>query len=243
MDSLSGDDLDLLRKVLDTITTGQELDLQRFGSAGGTLAALETDAELDDYTYRVAGCVGEFWTRMCRAHLFPQAALDLDCLIADGIRFGKGLQLVNILRDLPRDLRMGRCYIPVPRLAPAGLTPVDLLQPENEGAFRPVYGELLDLAEANLAAGWSYTNSIPPGQWRIRLACAWPILLGVRTIELLRTGQILAPAHEIKVSRAEVRTILLRSVLRVPFPGAFRALWHPPVRGIGKAVASSGDLT
>ena len=38
------------------------------------IVALETPSELDDYTYRVAGCVGEFWTRICRIHLFPQRA-------------------------------------------------------------------------------------------------------------------------------------------------------------------------
>ena len=60
---------------------------------------------MDDYTYRVAGCVGEFWTRLCRAHLFPRAVVDDAMLLRDGIRFGKGLQLVNILRDIPADLR------------------------------------------------------------------------------------------------------------------------------------------
>ncbi len=74
------DDQKLIRDVLATITSGQELDLRRFGSlsptesrpAGQQIIALETAAELDDYTYRVAGCVGEFWTKICRAHLFPQ---------------------------------------------------------------------------------------------------------------------------------------------------------------------------
>src|SRR6266478_1488246 len=106
-----------MRLVLDTITGGQELDLRRFATAAETrIVALRTDEELDDYTYRVAGCVGEFWTRLCRAHLFPTAALDEGALIQNGIRFGKGLQLVNVLRDLPADLRQGRCYLPEDRL-------------------------------------------------------------------------------------------------------------------------------
>src|SRR5215472_8560166 len=65
-------DQKLIREVLDTITSGQELDLKRFETGsqpaqGGTprLISLQTDAELDDYTYRVAGCVGRFWTKMC----------------------------------------------------------------------------------------------------------------------------------------------------------------------------------
>ena len=103
----------LVRDVLATITSGQELDLRRFaGASAEKIIALETAPELDDYTYRVAGCVGEFWTKMCRAHLFPRARLEERQFIADGVRFGKGLQLVNILRDLPADLRKGRCYLP-----------------------------------------------------------------------------------------------------------------------------------
>ena len=105
--------------------------------------------------------------------------------------------------------------------------PAVALCPETEQKFRPVYDELLKLAEAHLAAGWEYTNTIPHGQWRVRLACAWPILIGVRTLERLRTANPLDPARRIKVSRAEVRGILWRSVIRVPFPGAFRNLWQP----------------
>src|SRR6185369_7868636 len=118
LQTLSPGDLKLVREVLVTITSGQELDLRRFGGSAtgnhpaGKIIPLETAVELDDYTYRVAGCVGEFWTKICRAHLFPKAKLDEKQFIADGIRFGKGLQLVNILRDLPADLQKGRCYLP-----------------------------------------------------------------------------------------------------------------------------------
>ena len=61
----------------------------------GQIVALGNDSELDDYTYRVAGCVGEFWTQMCCAHLFPEKPLDDAWLLKNSIRFGKGLQLVN----------------------------------------------------------------------------------------------------------------------------------------------------
>ena len=119
LNTLSTADLHLVRDVLVTITSGQELDLQRFGQSGlppatapRPIIALQTDAELDDYTYRVAGCVGEFWTKICRAHLFPNARLDEAQLIADGIRFGQGLQLVNILRDLQPTSKMAAVTCP-----------------------------------------------------------------------------------------------------------------------------------
>ena len=214
-----------INAVLETITGGQELDLRRFGGASErALVALANAEELEDYTYRVAGCVGEFWTRMCRAHLFPRASLDDARLLANGIRFGKGLQLVNILRDLPKDLRTGRCYLPAPELATCGLTPADLLVPANEARLRPVYNCWLGRAEQHLAAGWEYTNTLPRAQIRLRLACAWPVLIGQQTLRRLRVGNVLDPAGRIKITRAEVRTIVAKTVLRYPFAGAWRRL-------------------
>ena len=234
-------DQKLVRDVLDTITSGQVLDLRRFGgtAAGQKIIALETGVELDDYTYRVAGCVGEFWTKICRAHLFPDVRLDDKQLIEDGIRFGKGLQLVNILRDLPVDLKNGRCYLPVQRLDEAKLFPEILLSPVSEEKFRVVYQEYLDKAAAHLAAGWRYTNSLPFGQFRVRLACAWPILIGVRTIEKLRAANVTQLQQRVKVSRGEVRTIIFRSLLASPFPFAWRKL--SPL-SVSKAVASGREL-
>jgi len=224
------EDRECIREVLRTITSGQELDLQRFGGAAAEhIVALLNEGELDDYTYRVAGCVGEFWTRMCEAHVFHAMELDILTLSIPhfdqlSVRFGKGLQLVNILRDLPVDLRRGRCYLPEGKLRAAGLAPADLLKPENEPRLRPLYDTYLNAARAHLEAGWEYTNLVP-GSPRVRLACAWPILIGARTLALLRTGNVLDPARRIKVSRAEVKRILLRSVMGLIVPPLWRGLF------------------
>ena len=220
------DDQRLIREVLAVITSGQELDVRRFAEAGPQrIVALKTDEEFENYTYRVAGCVGEFWTRVCRAHLFPRANLDDGWFLGHGVRFGKGLQSVNILRDLALDLRQGRCYLPEDRLWALGLTPVDLLNPENEVRFRPMYDAYLGQADANLAAGWEYTLRLPRSQVRVRLACAWPILIGARTLSKLRTGKVLAPELRTKISRPELRWLILRSVLLYPWPAAWQRLF------------------
>lgn len=228
-------DVQRVRQVLATITSGQELDLQRFAGLAATgaarsIIALQTEAELDDYTYRVAGCVGEFWTQLCLAHVFSRGELSGNPELTgprfreQGVRFGQGLQLVNILRDLPADLRHGRCYLPADQLAGAGLTPVDLLDPAHETKFRPLYRRYLDQAEAHLAAGWNYTNTIPWAQARLRLACAWPILIGLETLQRLRAEPVLDPTRRVKVSRAAVRRIILGSVWRYPLRKSWRAL-------------------
>jgi farnesyl-diphosphate farnesyltransferase len=235
--TLSPADLERVIEVLSVIVSGQEQDLRRFaGASESVIAALQTEAELDDYTYRVAGCVGEFWTKMCRAHLFPDAVLGDSQFIADGVRFGKGLQLVNILRDLPVDLRKGRCYLPMSGLSRLGLSPADLLSPANESRLRPLYNSLLDLAHEHLTVGWRYTNTIPRGQMRVRLACAWPILIGERTLAKLRGEPVLDPQRRVKVSRDEVKGILVKSVIKYPFATAWERQFAYGASA-GKAVA------
>lgn len=239
LDAFSAADQKLIRAVLATITSGQELDLQRFADASAKkILSLRTDTDLDDYTYRVAGCVGEFWTKICRAHLFPDTPIDEPQLIADGIRFGKGLQLVNILRDMPGDLRKGRCYLPDESLAEIGLSPTDLLVPANENKLRPLYNRWLDVAKSHLTAGWAYTNRLPLGQIRVRLACAWPILIGAETLSLLRSGRILDPDTRIKVPRPRVKQIMLWSVVSYPFQGT----WQKQLKFDAKAIASGDNL-
>jgi farnesyl-diphosphate farnesyltransferase len=223
--SLEYDDRHRIGKLLDTITRGQEDDLLLFGAHRGSIIALKSDEELDRYTYHVAGCVGEFWTDMCRAHVFPNARLDDDRLRASGVRFGKGLQLVNILRDLPKDLSRGRCYIPEEQLALCGLAPGNLAEPSAMEKFRPLYAMYLERAENCLSAGWEYTTSLPFRHMRIRLACAWPLLIGIRTLGRLQTANILDPHSRIKISRAEIRRLLLRSLVLYPFPKNWNELF------------------
>jgi len=187
-----------------TIVSGQVFDLERFpGETEKELAALSDDAELDRYTYLVAGCVGEFWTRMCAAHLpawTPSSSEEL------GIRFGKGLQLVNILRDLPRDLRIGRCYLPVKE-------PRALLEASSFDAIRPQYHRWLDTTVAHLDAGWQYTMAIPSKLWRLRLACTWPIWIGLETVALLRQANPLEADKRVMVPQGVVNRMLARTVL------------------------------
>jgi farnesyl-diphosphate farnesyltransferase len=196
-----------IQELLRIIITGQIFDLQRFpGDTEHDLVALSTDDELDHYTYIVAGCVGEFWTRMCMAHLKDSASWNGAEMEKLGVRFGKGLQLVNVLRDIPKDLRIGRCYLPVK-------DPRALLDPRNFDAIRPVYKRWLDIAVEHLDAGWQYTLKNPPSQSRLRLACIWPIWIGLMTVARLRVQNPLDPARRVKISRGEVYGVMARSFL------------------------------
>mgnify|MGYP000197173513 CR=1 FL=1 len=71
---------------------------------------LESEEELDDYAYRVAGSVGVFWSKISLAHLISLPSEKEEEFLEKGIRFGKSLQMINILRDIPEDLRFVKCY-------------------------------------------------------------------------------------------------------------------------------------
>jgi farnesyl-diphosphate farnesyltransferase len=131
---------------------------------------------------------------------------------------------VNILRDLPSDLRLGRCYLPSERLHPLKLAPADLLAFKTEPRFRHVYDEYLGVARGHLLAGWAYTIALPKRQVRVRLACAWPLLIGFDTLELLSRVNSLDPEVARKVTRAQVKKAIWRSLLLYPFPPAWNGL-------------------
>jgi farnesyl-diphosphate farnesyltransferase len=193
------------------------LDLTTFpGEDEGRLGALESRSDLDRYTYLVAGCVGEFWTEIHVAHRPRLAPWDVQEMKQKGVRFGKGLQMTNVLRDLARDLRIGRCYLPRQELTRLGLDPTDLLDPASTPKVRPLITELLALTLEHYEAGWAYTLAIPPSEWRIRLACAWPHLIGLRTLaRVAESPSLLDPGQRIKISRSAVYGVLARSLVLV----------------------------
>jgi farnesyl-diphosphate farnesyltransferase len=137
-------------------------------------------------------------------------------MAAKGVHFGKGLQLTNILRDLAHDLRIGRCYLPQVELTTLGIGPEELRNPATLERVRPLVNELLDLTLSHYKEGWAYTLAIPRQEWRLRLACTWPLLIGVATLALIRRSpRLLDPMVRVKIARAQVYTILMRSLLTV----------------------------
>src|ERR1043166_343897 len=146
-----------IRVALEKITRGQMLDLQRFDNPQ-EIRALGTAADLDEYTYLVAGCVGEFWTRLCFRHVQNFGSLSEDEMLALGKRYGMALQLINVLRDVGSDLRVGRCYFPEFELNATQLTPSQILsEPER---FHPIYQTWLEKAKNGLDFGMQYSRAI-----------------------------------------------------------------------------------
>ena len=210
LQTFSPDDRRRVQRLMTTLTQGMEMDLSVFpGKSAEDLTALKTLDDLDRYTYYVAGCVGEFWTDLMCAHRKALSSWKVREMSEVGVRFGKGLQLTNIVKDIAHDLQKGRCYVPTPMLAEAGLTARDLLDQRNRARFQPVLSKLVRMAVEHLDQGWLYTMSIPRYETRLRLSCMWPILSAGESLKLImHSPDLLNPAVKVKIPRSKVYQIM-----------------------------------
>lgn len=170
----------LIRRVLAVIVEGQSWDLTYFDSR----TQVESDEDTLRYTYLVAGCVGEFWTdlgyeTMGERFCHPERR---DLMRQAGVRFGRGLQLINILRDLREDAARGRSYLC-----------------SDEVCWQ-------NRAERFLRDGLDYGSRL--GSFRLRFTVMLPALLGLSTLKLIRGRKNQA---RVKVPRRKVYGLMLKA--------------------------------
>ncbi len=169
-----------------TILEGQLFDLERFGQGAAPLAR----GELEHYCGLVAGSVGETWTRLMARHAPRTLLRPVEELLPLASFYGRGLQLVNILRDRGQDREIGRCYV----------------REEDAAALTALAATWLGQAE-------SYLAGLRPG--RILTASSLPLdlakaMLDASGEEGIRPGM--------KLSRRTVRFLLIRRLSSLCFP-------------------------
>jgi farnesyl-diphosphate farnesyltransferase len=195
--------------VLNEIVKGQQFDVEKFGRDQKEITCVTTIKELDNYIYSVAGSVGEFWTKLCLQNIANYSNKTPKELYPLAISFGKGLQLVNILRDIPQDLTNRRCYLPQEQLQQSGLDPHDLTGEIHR--FDPIVNYWWEKALGYLQEGWEYMLSL--NHRRIRGALALPLLLGFATLRLLQDKTYLSNPQPVKVSHRQVKRLMLIAAL------------------------------
>ena len=218
----------LIRNLVLTLTKGMEMDLTYFPTdVSRPIQALPTATDLDQYTYYVAGVVGEFWTRMHASHFPALQRGDVDRQCQRGIRFGKGLQMTNILKDIAHDLTIGRCYLPATELNNLKLNINDLCYPKNLKRARPLLDQLTHQTLVHLDEACAYINELPRGMMRLRLSCMWPLLFAIKTLRLVhQSPDLLSPKVRVKISRGEVYRIMVRSLWYLAYPPGLVAYYN-----------------
>jgi farnesyl-diphosphate farnesyltransferase len=220
-------DRQLIRELVLTLTHGMEMDLKYF--AGGTASSIRAFPDLvtlDLYTYYVAGVVGEFWTKIHKAHMQTWQPREFQTLCALGVRFGQGLQMTNILKDLGKDLSIGRCYLPQERLESLEITTQELVQPSTLPRLQPLIAQLTWHTLEHLDQACHYVLQLPSKAWRLRLSCMWPLLFAVQTLEIMcHSDVLLDPAARVKISRGVVYRTMVRSLWCLMVPGMFASYY------------------
>ena len=170
-----------IRKVLATIVEGQLWDITYFQNC----ASVQSDADTELYTYRAAGCVGEFWTELGYATLGKKfcSPQQQELMAQAGIRYGRGLQLINILRDRDEDLQRGRSYL----------------------CSDPT--KWLNRADYYMNDGIDYCLRLKG--FRLRFASILPALIGKKTIALLRRAR--PEEGRVKIPRSAVYACMLKA--------------------------------
>ena len=205
-----------IRSVLATIVSGQRLDIERFGTKQP--GRLPDEEALLDYTWRVAGCVGEFWTDVLAANIPSSLTLPVATMRHLGRQYGQGLQLLNILRDAPSDWTIGRCYLP--KRSNHALTydqprTASLDFPTSPESLYPAMRSWLPACRTWLDAGTEY--GIALRGVRVRAASRLPATLGHLTLDALTKCTPEAWLARVKIPRSLVRRQALRSI--------WHALW------------------
>ncbi len=174
-----------LRLGVGTLASGMRRYATRAATRGEQVPYLDTEEELHDYCYVVAGCVGEMLTRLHAA----EYALPEDDAFAERFALspvvGEALQLTNILLDWPADLRRGRCYLPAAWLAADALTPRELVGAPHR-ALPALAARLETLARAALLHVPDYVARVPRAHTRYRLFCLWPARWALRSLARAR---------------------------------------------------------
>jgi farnesyl-diphosphate farnesyltransferase len=168
------------------ILEGQLFDLRRFMPGSPSLDSIE----LERYCDLVAGSVGRCWTRLIARHAPGIVRAPVAELLPLASDYGKGLQLLNILRDREADRAMGRHYV-VEENVPASLA----------------------RAREWIAAGDRYLRSFTPG--RILMASSLPLDLAMDTLPLIASA---SPGTRAKLSRPTVRKALAAGMLSLVLP-------------------------
>ena len=224
--SLRPDDAADVRRCVRTMALGMKRYATREATRGTRVPYLDDDAELHDYCYVVAGCVGEMLTRLVARDIRDDGAETAARRLALAPVVGEALQLTNILLDWPVDVRRGRCHIPASWLARHGLAPRELVR--GSDAARELSLRLASLAHGAIDRVPDYLDTIPTSEHRYRLFCLLPVLWARASLRVAfaRRDFHCAP-HRPRLSRASVLGEGLRGLLVHANHGATRQALGP----------------
>ncbi len=187
---------------------------------------IQTIEEFREYCYYVAGTVGYLLTDLWHEHTPAVGRRHYERLRERCRAFGEALQTVNILKDVAHDAVVeNSIYVPEQLLREHGSSQAALLAADREVQNRGAIERLIQLAWADLEEARRYLLLIPRRAVSVRLFCILPLLYAYATLrDLTHSSAMLRPGGTVKISRREVKALLMTGALLVMSNGAVRWL-------------------
>lgn len=187
---------------------------------------IQTLAEYREYCYYVAGTVGCMLTELWHLHAPAVGKREFDKLWVKCQAFGEALQTVNILKDIAHDAQHeNSIYIPAQDLAAAGSSHETLLSAQHLEHNHAAVQGFIELARTDLDDALEYILLIPRRAVAIRAFCILPLLFAYATLrDLSRSRAMLTPGGNVKISRREVKALMVVGLLALLSNGALRRL-------------------
>ena len=201
--SFAPNQIEALACCVDTMAKGmpifQSLDLS---------AGVKTMADMDDYCYYVAGCVGEMLAKLF-CHYSADIETHKDELLKLSVSFGQGLQMTNILKDIWDDAKRGVCWLPQDIFSETGFELKNLTPETNDENFRLGLEHLISIAEEHLHNALRYTQLLPRNETGIRNFCLWAIGMAVLTLKNIKNNLNFNDSDQVKITRKDVKKTIL----------------------------------
>lgn len=191
--------------------------MRKFSLAYPHGVRIQSVDEYREYCYYVAGTVGYLLTDLWHEHSPSIGPREYQVLRERCRAFAEALQTVNILKDVAPDAeRENAIYVPLDLLREHGNTHETMLAPNRLSETRSALASLVQLAWRDLDDATAYLLAIPRRAVSIRLFCALPLLFAYATLrDLTRTPGALAEKVVVKISRSEVKSLTILSMLGV----------------------------
>lgn len=176
---------------------------------------IQTVSEYKEYCYYVAGTVGYMLTDLWREHSSSIDDTRYEALGKRSREFAEALQTVNILKDVAIDAESeNSVYIPEELLTAQGSSQRSILSPELIANNREALSQLILLARHDLEEARNYLLLLPRRALSIRLFCIFPLLLAYATLrDLVESTAMLQPGGSVKITRREVKSLMLTGAL------------------------------
>lgn len=190
------------------LVRGMAIYAQRKPDGDDGVMALTTLSDLDRYCYFVAGAIGHLLSELFVAELALPSSTRLR-LQQHAEDFGRGLQLVNILRDMSGDLSRNVCFVPRAELARWDLMPKDIVDPACAPRVKSALAPLFALAQRSLDEALEYVLAVPAQARDVRCFCLVPLWLAVATLRQCHVdSRLLDPTARVKLSREQVGALI-----------------------------------